>query len=177
METKKFKELVEKGKIGEKIVKEHLIENGNIIYETNFDELDDKFNKSHPFDYLVFNMKEGFKIIEVKTISSRIYYKDTGISHSVYLKYKELSQEHKLPIYIYFVDKEKKEIYGNLLSELEKECEYKNRMYPKIEEIKTFNVKNTVIFFPLSKMKLIKKLDDKVIEDIKIDSKYIKHND
>jgi len=165
METKKFMELVKKGKVGEKIVKKHLLEEGNIIYETNYEELDDKYNKSHPFDYMIYNKFEGMKIIEVKTVSSRKYYPDTGINYVSYQLYKEISKQYNMPYYIYFVDKNNKQIYGNLLSELETPyIDKKYGMYPKIIKSSWNEIDNTIIYFPLAKMKLLKEL---TIEDLK----------
>ncbi|MBN2757170.1 MAG: hypothetical protein JXR51_08340 [Bacteroidales bacterium] len=172
METKKFMELVNKGKIGEEIVKNKLIEQGSIIYETNFEQLNNKHNKSHPFDFMIFDKQKGIQIVEVKTITSRRYYNDTGITYNVYIKYKELSKHYNMPIYLYFVDKEKKAIYGNLLSELEIPYIERNITYPKVETVKTFNYTNKVIFFPLEKMKTIYDLNDEELEQIKIESKY-----
>lgn len=121
---------VKKGNAGELEVRKFLEKKGLIIYEP-------VTNIAHGFDKLISKGKQQFVIVEVKTKPKRKYYPDTGINIKHYMEYKFISNKHRLPVFIFFVDEISKEIYGNYLHELEivKQIMWKDKVieYPKKE--------------------------------------------
>jgi len=148
---------VQKGKIGEALVLEHLLKRGLIPYRPEIDG-------PHPFDRLCASAdRKHILIAEIKTKAHRTYYPDTGFNIKHYNEYKHISQKYNLPIFIYFVDENKQEIYGNTLAELEKPTTvlYKGKTikYPKRED--------QIIYFPLENMKPVCKLNDDSAQKLK----------
>lgn len=148
-----------KGKIGEEIVRQYLESKGWIIYEPKTED------KPHAFDKLAIKDKKHIVIAEVKTKAARNYYPDTGIDIRHYEEYKLISEKHKMPVFLFFVDENKGEVYGNKLSELEKEHLVQGNNYPLKQ--------NGIIYFPVIKgdgsenMISIAKLSEEDVEQLK----------
>jgi len=147
---------VKKGKTGERIIKSFLENKGYIIYMPDTEG-------PHAFDFLAIKDKEKAIIAECKTYPKRRFYNDTGINIKNYYEYKIISENHKMPVFLFFIDDLKNEIYGNWLSELEKEyCDGKIK-YPLKENGKT----GMKIYFSLNSMHHIAFLKENEIKEIK----------
>lgn len=158
METKQVnfndKPSTQKGKIGEEIIKKWLEDRGWIIYEPKTE------NKPHAFDKLAIKDKKQLILIEVKTKARRNYYPDTGIDIRHYDEYKLISQNHNLPVFLFFVDEMIGEIYGNKLSFLEEQVKTSDgREYPLRQ--------GGIIYFPLERMYKIAILDTSKVLELK----------
>ena len=148
---------VKKGNIGEAIVEQYLQKRGFVVYKPVGQDahLCDRFcatpNKKHII------------IADVKTKARRTKYPDTGFNISHYEQYKAASKKYNLPIFIYFVDEAKQKIYGNKLTELEKDVfiqhEGKTLKYPMKWE--------KIIYFPLKLMITVHALTDLECEELK----------
>lgn len=161
MENWNEKQTVKKGDIGEKIVNQYLESKGFIIYQPITD-------KAHAFDKIAIKDKIHMIICEVKTKAKRNYKPDTGIDYRHYLEYKALSEKYNLPVHLFFVDEELKQIYGGRLKDLElpNAYEYNTQYlsYPKVEKTKQ---DKTIIYFYQPTMKVIHNLTDEEAAEIK----------
>jgi len=163
-DTKQYK----KGNLGMRLVDEHLIKKGYIPYSP------DAINKRHPFDRLVAkDDKTMIFIAEGKTKPARIYYPDTGIDIKNYNEYLYISKKYNLRIFLFFVDEDKKEIYGNWLDILDKEIPEATtlkatarRLNFPVPEFYPLREKG-IIYFPLKLMRTICKLTEEQAEEIK----------
>jgi hypothetical protein len=145
-----------KGDYGEILVHKFLEQKGWVIYKPIT-------NAAHSFDRLAIKNKEKLIIAEVKSKATRIHYPDTGLDIKHYNIYKKIQEKHNLDVYFFFVDEEKKEIYGGWLTELVKECNiiHKNKML-------TYPLKqNGIIYFPIDKMKKQCDISDEDVEILK----------
>jgi hypothetical protein len=156
MDTKRY----HKGSTGEEIIKKILTRKGYIIYSPS------TLDKPHSFDILAIKDKEDLKIAEVKSKSKRKYYPDTGINLNHYNTYKKISQKHNIDLYIFFVDEEIGSIYGNKLSELEKEAYVKKNDQDDII-LKYPLIHYDIIYFPMVHMQELSKLESKEMEILK----------
>jgi hypothetical protein len=146
---------VKKGNIGEDIVEKYIEKLGYIIYKPVTE-------KAHPFDRLCVKNKIDIFVAEIKTKPKRTYYPDTGFNHNHYEDYKRI-QKKGIKVYIFFVDEDSGDIYGNWLSELseQKKIKHNNKIieYPLIQ--------NNIIYFPIISMKKITNLDNEQSLNIK----------
>ncbi len=150
------KEQVKKGNVGEKIIKLFLEKKGFIIYKP---ETEDK----HAFDILAVKNKDLIIIAEVKSYPRRNYYEDTGLNLEHYQEYKNIINKYNLPIFLFFVDEMKGEIYGNWLTKLELPYKINKLTYPLIQKGST----GDRIYFPLCHMITIDKLTNDEIKALK----------
>lgn len=145
-----------KGDTGEKIVTEYLVRRGYIPYKP-------EPVGAHPFDRLCATPdKKHIFIAEIKTKPARVHYPDTGIDIRHYRDYENVSKAHNLEVFIFFVDQDSKQIYGNKLSELvlERTVEHKGK------QIKYPLQDRGIIYFPLVAMKRIGELSDQQCETL-----------
>lgn len=103
---------VKKGNFAEKIIHKYLEDKGYSIYKPTTPG-------PHCFDRLAIKDKKYIIIAEIKAKAKLNNYDETGIELRHYNDYKYISDLHKIPIFIFFVDEMLKEIYGNYLSILE----------------------------------------------------------
>jgi Holliday junction resolvase len=150
---------VKKGNFAEKIVDDFLEEKGFVIYNPST-------KGPHAFDRLAIREKKDIIIAECKAKASRKYYPDTGINYKHYKEYKYIENKYKIPVFIFFIDELKKQIYGNFLTKLEQKTENKNIQYPFIQKTKK---SIEIIYFPLLHMINVCNLDDEQV-------KYLKEN-
>ena len=162
-DTKMYK----RGQVGEKIVDRFIIEKGKFIpYAPMVDD------KPHTFDRLLATKdKKRLMIVEVKTLDSRDYYPDTGISIAHYYEYLDIQNEYGIDVWIFFVDSKKEEIYGNTLNNLKEQTEvmYNGRLL--IYPLKAPNftaIGGEIIYFPLVNTLPICKLTQEQIEEIRM---------
>jgi len=160
-----------KGNTGEKIVTEYLIKRGYIPYSPDAEG-------AHPFDRLCATPdKKKIFIAEIKTKPARTYYPDTGIDMRHYNDYDNIQSTHNLQVFLFFVDQDRKKIYGNKLSILteRKEVIYNNRLlvYPICDR--------GIIYFPLCSMIQVGILTEEqscILEQLSTRNKaYIKNGD
>ena len=147
-----------KGTLGEVVVDKYLLGKNIIPYSP-------QGNIAHPFDRLCASTnKKNIFIAEVKTKASRNYFPDTGINIKSYKEYKFIQDKYGIDIWMFFVDENKKEIYGNKLSKLDipTEINYngKKLAYPLIEQ-------NNIIYFPLEYMIHVCDIDEKISQELK----------
>ena len=114
---------VQKGNLGEDIVKKFLEGKGLVVYKPVTD-------KAHSFDMLAICDKRAVMIAEVKSKTLMNFSKCTGFNYSTFLDYCYISNKHKIPVFVFFVDEKLAEIYGNWLHELEKPAEHEGRRFP-----------------------------------------------
>jgi Holliday junction resolvase len=132
---------VQKGDIGEILINRFLQAKGYATYSPTQAD-------AHIIDLIAY--KNGkMMAFDIKTKARRNNYADTGIDFSHFKKYQELN--NKIPVFLFFVDEELKEVYGNTLSNLIKSEVVMNKTYPSIEEYN--NGKCQIIYFPLKSMK------------------------
>lgn len=161
-ETKMYK----KGQLGEEIVDRFIIQRGKFIpYAPMVDD------EPHTFDRLLATKdKKRLMIVEVKTLDSRDYYPDTGISIAHYEEYIEIQNKYGIDVWIFFVDSKLKKIYGNTLNNLNNEVTITHRgrtiTYPDVKSNFTA-VGGNIIYFPLMHMIDIAELTKDQAEQIK----------
>lgn len=145
-----FKDKIEtlKGSIGENLVKEHFEHKGFNIFTAPHD-------RTHGVDFIAEKNKKLKYAVEVKTKPARKIYPDTGFDLKHYNYYKT----YGVPVFIAFVDEEKKEIYGNFLNELSKNRTVGGVEYPLKQ--------NGIIYFPLQAMKTLRTIDDTTAQKLK----------
>lgn len=155
---------VKKGNIGEQIIREYLENKGYIVYEPVTE-------KAHHFDKVISKNKKFLAIAEIKTYERLLFLEETGINTKNYNEYLDIKN---IDVFVFFVDYITKSIYGNKLSELNKEVVIKNKKFPYIMNCKT----GSKTMFHLSIMKEISKLTDDYCLELKnntnINDKYIK---
>ena len=153
---------VQKGNIGEGVVQAFLESKGFVVYRPISDE-------AHPFDMLAVKDKRLCIGVEVKTKAMRTFYEDTGFNQSTFEDYDAFSKKHNMDIFVFFVDENKMEIYGNWLCELEKPRTLRAKNgkvihYPFVEENKRGK---EVRYYPYSAMKVIAKIDAQTAGQLK----------
>ncbi len=170
--VKNFEETVmyKKGKLGECLIDKKILSADKFIPYAPVGDC------AHPFDRICASKdKKKLMVLEVKTISARQKYPDTGISIKHYYEYLHIQDKYQLPVYIAFVDGYLRKIYGNKLDELRKPIEIvhkgKTISYPKIEENFTA-VGGKIIYFPLLNMTTIHELADDEAEELERYSNY-----
>ena len=156
------KEEVKLGNIGEKIINDYLEKQGLVIYRPVTDN-------AHGFDVLVSRGKLELTLCEVKTKPKRKYFPDTGINHSVFKDYESICKKHNLKMFLFFVDFDIGQIYGDflhVLSEIKRHVhEDKEYSYPKIELDKHKN--RDIIYFFQPSMRKIADIPVEMVEEMR----------
>ena len=160
-----FKDLpqTKKGSLGEQELDKYLLSKGIIPYMPIA-------NAAHPFDRLCATAdKKRLYVAECKTKASRSAYPDTGINKRSFDEYVYIREKYGIDVWLFFIDEFRMEIYGNLLSELEKphKINYNNKVieYPWIQE--SWN-KTKIIYFPLEKMIKVSDISAEAAEQMKL---------
>lgn len=145
-----------KGNLGESIVDRFLESKGFIVYHP-------KTDGAHGFDRIAVRNKQQMIIAECKSKASRKFFPDTGIDQRNYKEYKLISEKHKIPLFLFFIDEFQSRIYGNFLSVLSRPYIFikgkKKIEYPKIEK--------NIIYFCLDTMRHIENLTSSQSEELK----------
>jgi hypothetical protein len=136
--------------IAEKLVKEILEKKHWVVYEP-------KTDGAHAFDMLAIKDKRTCVAIDVKAKARMTYLPATGINEDHFQVYQEFSKKHNMAFWLIFVDENTNEIYGNRITELEKQRVFEGRYYPM--HIRTRFGKQ-VRLWPLSAMIRIATLND-----------------
>lgn len=147
---------VKLGNAGEKIVDEYLRGKGVIPYAPISDG-------AHPFDRLCAYGKRRVFIAEAKTKPKRKLYPDTGIDVRHYNEYKFIEEKHNLDVWLFFVDSDEQRVYGNKLSELDKDTKIRHRgkMIPYPLE------QGGIVYFPIQNTKHIANISNTELADLK----------
>ena len=147
-----------KGALGESIVDVLIRSRGNWIpYKPTTDRV-------HPFDRLVAGGdKSTIFIADVKAKPRRKYYPDTGIDVSAYNTYQAISRKHRLNVFLFFVDEDEGEIYGEFINKLD---------HPRIihhgkKTIQYPLVQNGIRYWPRASMRSFGALTKEQIKDLK----------
>ena len=108
-----FDTCLEKGKIGEQIVREYLEAKGWCVYLPPGDS-------PHSFDMMCIKNKQKVIALDIKTKPKMRFIKNaTGINSAHFDCYTKFSSQHSMPFYVVFVDEDSREIYGASLEKLE----------------------------------------------------------
>lgn len=145
---------VKKGNIGEDIVKRYLESKGLVCYQPTTE-------KAHGFDMLAVKDKRTVIIAEVKSKALMNKWKATGFAQKNYEEYIYIQKKHNIPVFIFFVDEHMGKIYGNTLTELDKEIVVDGETFPKLIQ----NGKTRIFHFDV--MKVIAELDNSECERLK----------
>ena len=152
-----WEERLEKGGIGERIVRGWLEDMNYVVYEPV------TVGVPHPFDKICSTPdKRTIFISEVKTKASRDKYPDIGVNERNIQEYLYISNKHHLSVRLFFVDPRRREVYGNLLSVL-------NESYVDVvnnREIAYPLILNGIRYFSLKKMKFCKHLSPSEVAEI-----------
>lgn len=142
-----FEIALQKGEIGEQIVRKHLESKGWVVYQP-------ETPGAHCFDILALLNKRNAIALDVKAKSRMNKYPATGIDQRHFEEYKHFSDRHQMPFWVVFVDEMQKTVYGNTIDELEKPRTVEGINYPFVMQIK-----KPVRIWPLEAMKPIASLD------------------
>lgn len=148
MTQRNFEIALQKGEIGEQIVRDHLEKKGWVVYQP-------KTTGAHCFDILAILKKQTAIAMDVKAKSRLNKYPATGINQKHFEEYKAFGDKHVMPFWVIFVDEMQKTIYGNCLEELEKPRVVDGISYP----FKMQTSGATVRIWPLEAMKQIATID------------------
>lgn len=118
---KDFNTALQKGEIGEQIIREYLENKGWIVYFP--------FTKgSHYFDMLCTLNKEKVIAIDVKTKARLNKYAAQGINKNHYLQYMNFVNTSKVPFYLIFVDDKTGDVHCAEISKLTNEIEINEKI-------------------------------------------------
>jgi len=123
MIRKSFKKALQKGEIGEDIVRQCLEKKGWIVYQP-------KTDGAHCFDMLSIKDKKTAIALDIKAKARMNKYPATGIDQKQYEEYAFFSKKHNMPFWVIFVDEMLGKIYGNTIEELESPRIAENKAYP-----------------------------------------------
>lgn len=155
------REQSQKGYFAEAIVENWLSSKGYNVYTPS------RQDRAHPFDMLCINSERIF-VADSKAKAKRKYYPDTGIDVRHYKKYCETRDKLHADAFLFFVDEEAGQIYGNFLRELEKPAtataKGKILNYPLIE--RDWRGVET-IYFHISKMIKVCDLTPEQVRELK----------
>lgn len=144
-----------KGIVGERIANDFLIKQGWTLYSAK--------EQRHQVDFIAMK-KNKTCMIEVKCKARRNKYPDTGFNYSQYVEYKNQIELTKLPLFVFFVDEQLKQIYYCNLTEESKPKERNGITYPLIYNSDT---KGKIIFFYQPDMKVLCNLSERDVLEIK----------
>lgn len=147
-----------KGVKGEDICFEYLRAKGHTIYRP------DREDRAHPIDsFVVHGQKFTVCAADVKTKPKREAYPDTGINMNHYGTYCYIKNINNIRVFLFFVDENTKEIYGNWLDILEHKREVIHKGKRLIYPMQMGNQ----MYFPLSAMIKIADISDESVEELK----------
>lgn len=148
-----------KGNFGEAIVDNFLEKKGFICYFP-------KTKGAHWFDRVAIKDKKKIVVVEVKTKARLNKYPATGFDLRSYKEYKRVYEEHKIDVFVFFIDEMLKKIYGNFIRNLEAPVEIDGKKYPMQLN---FGYQTTIVF-PLTNMRHICDLTEDQCQFLKIHS-------
>ena len=153
MNTELFNYNLNKGKIGEDIVRAYLEQQGYVVYTPDT-------IGSHMFDIMAIKNKSEIIIADVKTKPKRKNYNDTGIDVHFYNDYKKASEKMNVPFYVFFVDYVTGKIYKADIIDLDKKNEW-------IENIQYPSRYKGIIYYHLNQLEIIGELSKEDVNKLK----------
>jgi len=145
--------------MGERIVRAILEDAGWVVYQPITEG-------AHAFDMLSIKDKDRAIAIDVKAKARMNFFDATGVNLEHFEQYRAFSERHLMPFWIIFVDESLGLIYGNELTELEKECAAKDgRIYPL-----TWATKHgkELRLWAMDRMRIIKRISEAESEYLKL---------
>ena len=158
MKSRSFDIALNKGAIGEEVVRLLLEKRGWVVYQPIT-------TGPHHFDMLSIKDKASAIALDVKAKARMNKFRATGVNQKHFEEYKRFSAKHKMPFWIVFVDEHpgERRIYGNTLEELEKP-------YFSVDENITYpwvmNGRVPIRLWSLEVMKEISPLDEDVCQKL-----------
>lgn len=150
-----FETALQKGEIGETIIREFLEEKGWVVYFP-FTK-----NKAHAFDMLATYNKEKVFALDVKTKARLNKWPAQGINIKHYNEYIKFKSQMAIPFYIVFIDDKNGDVHSMELK----------------EETQSFKVNEGVIAWWLKDMKYLFNIgEDKIKELSQFDQRSYEYN-
>lgn len=150
MTRKSFEVALQKGAVGEAIIRQHLEAKGWVVYQPITEG-------AHCFDMLGIFQKKSAVAFDVKAKARMNKYPCTGVNQTHFEEYQRFSERHAMPFWIVFVDEGMREIYGNTIQELERPRSIAGIDYPWQMRARSGKV---LRLWPLAAMKRIAVLSD-----------------
>lgn len=151
---------LKKGTIGEMLCKKWLEEEHGFSVFTTDTKL------PHDVDLIATKKGKEFFFCEVKTKCARQHFPDTGFDKSDYEHYRKIAKKHNVEIFLFFVDECGCTIYGQWLSELEKEYtvsyNHQSILYPWFQTSSW----GEIVYFATDSMKTISEIEEDICFDI-----------
>ena len=138
-----FNVALEKGALGESVVRQILEASGWVVYQP-------MTSGPHQFDMMCIKNKRSAVAFDIKAKARMNKFPCTGVNQKHFEEYKRFSQRHLMPFWIVFVDEGMRSIYGNTIDELEKPRVEGGISYPW-----TPNWRSALRLWPLSAMRTI----------------------
>lgn len=113
MTQRSFDVALQKGAVGEGVVRRILEARGWVVYQPMTEG-------AHHFDMLCIKNKRAAIAVDIKAKARMNKYPATGVNQAHFEEYKRFSDRHLMPFWIVFVDEGQRAIYGNAIEELEK---------------------------------------------------------
>lgn len=145
MTQRNFDIALQKGALGEAVVRRILEANGWVVYQPMTEG-------AHHFDMLCIKNKRSAAAFDIKAKARMNKFPCTGVNQTHFEEYQRFSEKHLMPFWIVFVDEAMRSIYGNTIEELEKPRQEGNITYPWVMGSKSGT---KLRLWPLSAMKTI----------------------
>lgn len=144
-----FEVALRKGAIGEEIVRPYLEAKGYVVCRPVTEG-------AHAFDGLAIRNKKHCIAYDVKAKARMNNWPATGVNVSHFITYRDFSQKHNMPFWVFFVDEMLGQIYGNEISKLEE-----HRLIDGVEYPFVINTRSDQIrIWPLKAMLKVSDLSD-----------------
>jgi len=153
-----FKVALQKGSVGERIIKQWLEAKRFVVYQPTTDG-------AHAFDMLAIRDKTTTIALDVKSKAAMNKLPATGVNYRVFEEYQAWSKKHSIPFWLMFVDEGRREIYGNWISKLEEPRVVGSIRYPY--DMRTHSG-TKLRLWPLSAMEIVAQLEKKDVNDLAI---------
>jgi len=156
MTQQSFERGLQKGAVGEGVVRRLLEARGWVVYQPMTEG-------AHQFDMLCIKQKKTAIAVDIKAKSRMNKFPCTGVNQGHFEEYKRFGDRHQMPFWIVFVDEGQKRIYGNTIEELEKPRAEDGVSYPWVMTTKWGK---TLRLWPLSAMVQIADISDEDAESL-----------
>jgi hypothetical protein len=153
-----FKVALQKGSVGERIIKQWLEAKRFVVYQPTTD-------CAHAFDMLAIRDKTTTIALDVKSKAAMNKLPATGVDYRLFEEYQAWSKKHSIPFWLMFVDEGRREVYGNWISKLEEPRDVGGIAYPY--EMHTRFGKRLRLW-PLAAMEIVAQLKEEEVNDLAI---------
>lgn len=145
---------MDKGAVGEKIVRAYLEKAGWVVYQP-------MTHGAHCFDMLCIKDKKSSVAFDIKAKARLNFLPATGVNQRHFEEYQAFSVKHNMPFWIVFVDEGTAQVYGNTIQELEVARTIEGRGYPCVM---AWNPPTRL--WPLAAMRQIARLSPAQVADL-----------